>query len=98
MYIYTYWSAAVWLWIGSMRVVCLCVYSFVICWSPLNVSGTYFAFLGATLGLILKAFGASLAPKGFSLASLWLIIYMCTYIYICIRTYVSTTYYVVRST
>ena len=31
-----------------------------------------FSFLGPTLGLLLKAFAASRAPKGLSLASLWL--------------------------
>ena len=55
-----------------MRVFCLCVYSFVICWSPLGVFGAHFAFLGVTLGCLLGAFGAPWAPKGLSLASLWL--------------------------
>ena len=56
-----------------MRVFCLCVYSFVICWSPLGVFGAHFALLTdrATLGFLLGAFGAPWAPKGPSLASLW---------------------------
>ena len=54
-----------------MRVFCLCVYSFVICWSHLIVFGAHFALLGATLGFLLGAFGAPWAPKGLSLASLW---------------------------
>ena len=49
-----------------MRVFCLCVYSFLICWFPLGVFGPHFAFLGATLGLILTAWA-----RGLSLASLW---------------------------
>ena len=53
-----------------MRVFCLCVYSFVICWSDLIVFGTHFAVLGATLGFLLGAFGMPWAPKGPSLASL----------------------------
>ena len=54
-----------------MRVFCLCVYSFVICWFPLGVFGAHFVLLGATLGFLLGAFGAPWAPKGPSLASLW---------------------------
>ena len=54
-----------------MRVFSLCVYSFVICWSPLNGFGTHFALLGLTLGLLLGPFGTPWAPKGVSLASLW---------------------------
>ena len=54
-----------------MRVFCLCVYSFLICWFPWDVFGTHFAVLGATLGFLLGAFGAPWAPKGPSLASLW---------------------------
>ena len=54
-----------------MRVFCLCVYSFVICWSHLIVFGAHFVALGATLGFLLGAFGAPWAPKGPSLASLW---------------------------
>ena len=54
-----------------MRVFPLCVYSFVICWSPLNGFGTHFALLGPTLGLLLGPFGTPWAPKGVSLASLW---------------------------
>ena len=54
-----------------MRVFCLCVYSFLLCGSPLDVFGAYFAVLGATLGILLGAFGAPWAPKGPSLASLW---------------------------
>ena len=54
-----------------MRVFCLCVYSFVICWSHLRVFGAHFAVLGATLGILLGTFGAPWAPKGPSLASLW---------------------------
>ena len=60
MYIYIY------------AMLCLCVYSLVICWCPLGVFGHHFAFLGATLGFRLGAFGAPWAPKGLSLASLWL--------------------------
>ena len=63
--------AAVWRWIGSLRVFCLSVYSFLICWFPLGVFGTHFALLAATLGFLLGAFGAPWAPKGPSLASLW---------------------------
>ena len=54
-----------------MRVFCLCVYSFVICWSHLIVFGAHFVFLGTTLGFLLTAFGAPWAPKGPSLPSLW---------------------------
>ena len=54
-----------------MRVFCLCVYSFVICWSHLIVFGAPFVLLGATLGLLLGALGAPWAPKGPSLASFW---------------------------
>ena len=54
-----------------MRVFCLCVYSFVNCWSHLIVFGAPFVLLGATLGFLLGAFGAPWAPKGPSLASLW---------------------------
>ena len=54
-----------------MRVFCLCVYSFLICWSNLIVFGAHFALLAATLGFLLGAFGAPWAPKGPSLASLW---------------------------
>ena len=54
-----------------MRVFPLCVYSFVICWSPLNGFGTHFALLGPTLGFLLGPFGMPWAPKGVSLASLW---------------------------
>ena len=54
-----------------MRVFRLCVYSFVICFSPLGVFGAHFALLGATLGLLVGPFGAPWAPKGLSLASLW---------------------------
>ena len=54
-----------------MRVFCLCVYSFVICWSPFGVFGAHFAFLWATLGFLLGSFGAPWSPRGFSLASLW---------------------------
>ena len=54
-----------------MRVFCLCVYSFVICWSPLGVFGAHFVLLGTTLGLLLGLFGAPWAPKRLSLASLW---------------------------
>ena len=43
-----------------------------ICWSPLGVFGAHFALIGATLGFLLGAFGAPWAPKGLSLASLWL--------------------------
>ena len=55
-----------------MPVFCLGGYSFVICWSPLGVFGAYFALLGVTLGCLLAAFGSPWAPKGLSLASLWL--------------------------
>ena len=54
-----------------MRRFCLCVKSFVICWSHLIVFGTHFALLGSSLCFILGAFGAPWAPKGPSLASLW---------------------------
>ena len=54
-----------------MRVFCLWVYSFAICWSALGVFGAHFAFLGTTLGLLLGPFGAPWASKGLSLASLW---------------------------
>ena len=54
-----------------MRVFCLCVYSFVICWSHLIVFGTHFVLLGAPLDFLLKAFGAAWAPKGPSLPTLW---------------------------
>ena len=63
--------AALWRWIGSLRIFCLCVYSFVVCWSHLNVFGAHFALLGATLGFLLRALGAPWAPKGPSLASFW---------------------------
>ena len=55
-----------------MRVLCLCVYSFLICCLPFRVFGTHFAFLGVTLGCLLGAIGSPWAPKGLSLASLWL--------------------------
>ena len=55
-----------------MRVFCLCVYSFLLCASPLDVLGAHFAVLGATLGVLLEAFGAPWAPEGLSLTSLWL--------------------------
>ena len=54
-----------------MRALCLCVYSFVICWSPLNVFRTHFALLGATLGFLLGAFGASWALLRVTLATLF---------------------------
>ena len=54
-----------------MRVFCLCVYSFVTCWSHLIVFGAPFVLLGATLGFLLGALGAPWAPKGPSLASFW---------------------------
>ena len=54
-----------------MRVFCLCVYSFGIRWSPLVGFGTSFRLHGATLRLLLGAFGAPWAPKGLSLTSLW---------------------------
>ena len=60
-----------WRWIRSLRVFCLCVYSFVICWSHLIVFGAPFVLLGATLGFLLGALGAPWAPKGPSLASFW---------------------------
>ena len=66
-----YSSAAVWRWIGSLRLFCLCVYTFPICWFPLNVFGAHFVVLGATSGLLFEPFGAPRAPKGLSLASLW---------------------------
>ena len=34
----------------SLRIFCLCVYSFVICWSPLGVFGAHFDLLETTLG------------------------------------------------
>ena len=54
-----------------MRVFCVCVYSFLICWLSLGVFGTRLAVLGATLGFLLGAFGAPWVPKRPSLASLW---------------------------
>ena len=54
-----------------MRVFCLCVYSFVTCWSHLIVFGAPFVLLGATLGFLLGALGATWTPKGPSLASFW---------------------------
>ena len=54
-----------------MRVFCLCVYSFLICWFPVGVFGAHFALLGATLDVLLQPFGAPRAPKRLSLASLW---------------------------
>ena len=54
------------------HVFCSCVYRYVICYSPLGVFGARFALLGVTLGCLLGAFGAPWAPKGLSLASLWL--------------------------
>ena len=44
----------------------MCIYynSFVICWSPLGVLGTRFAFLGMVSGFLLGPFGAPCAPKG----------------------------------
>ena len=54
-----------------MRILRLCVYSFLICWSPLGVFETHFALLEATLGFLLGAFEPPWAPKGPSLASLW---------------------------
>ena len=59
---------------GSLRVFCLCVYSFVICWSHLIVFGAHFAILlslGRLWASYWEAFGAPWAPKGPSLASLW---------------------------
>ena len=53
-----------------MRVFCLCVYSFLLCGSPLDVFGAHFAVLGVTLGILLGAFGAPWAPEGLSLPSL----------------------------
>ena len=55
-----------------MRVFRLCAYSFVICFSPLGVFGAHFAFLGATLGLLLGALGSQGALLGVTLGSLWL--------------------------
>ena len=49
----------------------MCIY-FVTCWSPLDVFGPHFTVLGATLGILLGAFGASWALLGVTLASLWL--------------------------
>ena len=68
---YDYEPAAVWRWIGSLRVFSLCVYSFLICLFFLGVFGAHFALLGATLGFLLGALGAPWAPKGPSLASFW---------------------------
>ena len=47
-------------------------YSFLICWFPLGVFETHFVVLGETSGILLGSFGAPRAPKGPSLASLWL--------------------------
>ena len=55
-----------------MRVFRLCVYSFLISFSPLSVFGTHFALLGATLGLFLGALGSQGAPLGVTFGSLWL--------------------------
>ena len=57
---------------GGSGVCVYFAYSFVICWSHLIVFGAHFVFLGATLGLLLGAFGAPWAPQGLSLASLCL--------------------------
>ena len=46
-----------------MRVFCLCVYSFVICWSHWNVFGL-FCSPWTTLGFLLGAFGAPWLPRG----------------------------------
>ena len=54
-----------------MRVFCLCVYSFVTCWSHLIVFGTHFVVLGTTLGFLLEPCAAPWAPKAASLAPLW---------------------------
>ena len=54
-----------------MRVFCLSVYSFVICWSHLIVFGAHFVLLGVTLGFLARAFEAPWASKGPSLPSLW---------------------------
>ena len=52
--------------------VCLCVYSLVICCSPLNILGPHFAFLGMTLAsLVGGPFRATWAPQGLSLGSYW---------------------------
>ena len=50
----------------------LLMYSFLICWFSLNVFGTLFAILGATLGLLLVALGSQGALLGVTLAPLWL--------------------------
>ena len=55
---------------GSLRVFRLCVYSFLICWLSLGVFGAHFAFLGATLGLLLGALGSQGAILGVTLAPL----------------------------
>ena len=73
---------AIWRWIGSLRILCLCVYSFVICCSPLNVPGPHFAFLGMTLASFWLPWDAGRSLWGdlgskvsllvVTLASLWL--------------------------
>ena len=59
--------------------ILLCVYSFVICCSPLNVVGAHFAFLGETLASFWLPWDDDTVPlgrlglplKGLSLGSLW---------------------------
>ena len=68
--VYKYYSAAVWRWIGSLRVFCLCVYSFVICWSHLVVFGTHFAIL-LSLGRLWASFWEPLGRLGLPRGPPW---------------------------
>ena len=68
-----FWGFYVFLY--SLLFAYIYIYSFVICWFPLNVFGFHFAFLGVTLGFLLEPFGAPWPLKwllGVTLASLWL--------------------------
>ena len=55
-----------------MRVFCLRVYSFLICWFSFGVFGDHFVLLGATLGLLWGALGSQGALLGVTLDSLLL--------------------------
>ena len=60
-----------------MHVFRLCVYSFVLCWSPLGVFGAHVALLGADFGPLFGSLWGALifqrlkGPLGVTLASLW---------------------------
>ena len=58
-----YQSTAVWRWIGSLRIFCLCVYSFVICCAPLGVLRPPIPLLVSTLGSFWVPW-AALGPFG----------------------------------